>query len=89
MRVVGNSEQNGMKTIDSSSLNPSMYGNDRNQLVGGVDGEVHSLSVRSTGGSGAVDAGAALGPQKNEKRRLTLEDVERRFRRSAAILGAY
>jgi hypothetical protein len=34
-------------------------------------------------------AGAALGPQTNEKRRLTLEDVERRFRRSAAIFDGF
>jgi len=34
-------------------------------------------------------AGAALGPHNNEKRRLTLEDVERRFRRSAAVFGNY
>ena len=33
--------------------------------------------------------GAALGPQINEKRRLTLEDVERRFRRSATVFGNY
>lgn len=32
---------------------------------------------------------AALGPHNNEKRRLTLEDVERRFRRSAAVFGNY
>jgi hypothetical protein len=33
--------------------------------------------------------GAAVGPQTNEKRRLTLEDVETRFRRSAAVFGNY
>jgi len=32
---------------------------------------------------------AALGPQDNEKRRLTLEDATRRFRRSAAVFGDY
>lgn len=36
-----------------------------------------------------IPAGAAPGPQTNEKRRLTPEDVERRFRRSAAIFGNY
>jgi hypothetical protein len=29
----------------------------------------------------------ALGTHNNEKRRLTLEDVERRFRRSGAVSG--
>jgi len=33
----------------------------------------------------AQAARAALGPQTNEERRLTLEAVERRFRRSAAV----
>jgi hypothetical protein len=31
----------------------------------------------------------ALGTHNNEKRRPTLEDVERRFRRSAAVFGTY
>jgi hypothetical protein len=52
---------------------------------GGVVPAVHTPS-----GHGCVcDAGAALGPHNNEKRRLTLEDAERRFRRSAAVFGDY
>jgi len=34
-------------------------------------------------------AWGALGTHNNEKRRLTLEDVERRFRRSDAVSGIY
>ncbi len=34
-------------------------------------------------------SGAALGPQTNEKRRLTLEDAETRFRRSAAAFNDF
>jgi hypothetical protein len=44
---------------------------------------VHPRDARPLG------SGAALGPQINEKRRLTLEDVERRFRRSAAVIDDF
>lgn len=37
----------------------------------------------------AASTWGALGTHNNEKRRLTLEDVERRFRRSAAVFGDY
>lgn len=61
----------------------------RDQLVGGVDGEAHTPEVRSVGWATVADAGAAVGPQSNEKRPLTLTDAERRLCRSGAVFDHY
>jgi len=51
---------------------------------------IHNLSAARSHPSAAVNgAGATLVSMTNEGRRLTLEDVERRFRRSAAVFGNY
>ena len=48
-----------------------------------------SVAVRQMEQHHEPGLASALGPQTNEKRRLTLEDVERRLRRSAAVFGNY
>jgi len=70
------------------SRNPSLAA--RSRVASRACGRRGGLqpASRAEQASGAIVWGA-LGTHNNEKRRLTLEDVERRFRRSAAGFGNY